>query len=60
MVIFFNFSPTSIILIHYKSRIATAIRGVLWMKMTMVNSGSMRRKMGLIQIFSLKADFKQI
>ena len=39
MVIFFNFHPLQIIFIRYKSRIATAIRGLLWMKMTMVNSG---------------------
>ena len=33
------FHSLQIIFIHYKSRIATAIRGLLWMKMTMVNSG---------------------
>ena len=33
------FKPHPIIFIHYKSRIATAIRGLWWMKMTMVNSG---------------------
>ena len=38
MTIFFNFSPTLTHLLHYKSRIATAIRDVLWMKMTMANS----------------------
>ena len=32
-------NPLQIIFIHYKSRIATAIRGLYWMKMTMVNSG---------------------
>ena len=31
--------PLEIIFIHYKSRIATAIRGLLWMEMTIVNSG---------------------
>ena len=35
IVIFFY----QIIFIHYKSKIATAIRGLYWMKMTMVNSG---------------------
>ena len=34
------FKPPQVIFIHYKSRIATAIRGLLWMKMTMGNSGS--------------------
>ena len=34
-----KFPPHPIIFIHYKSRIATAIRGLWWMKMTMVNSG---------------------
>ena len=33
------FKPHQVIFIHYKSRIATAIRGLWWMKMTMVNSG---------------------
>ena len=33
------FHPPEVIFIHYKSRIATAIRGLSWMKMTMVNSG---------------------
>ena len=33
------FKPHQIISIHYKSRIATAIRGLYWMEMTMVNSG---------------------
>ena len=33
------FKPLQIIFIHYKSRIEAAIRGLLWMKMTMVNSG---------------------
>ena len=33
------FHSHQIIFIHYKSRIATAIRGLQWMKMTMVNSG---------------------
>ena len=33
------FKPHEVIFIHYKSRIATAIRGLSWMKMTMVNSG---------------------
>ena len=28
MTIFFNFSPIQIIFIHYKSRIAAAIRGL--------------------------------
>ena len=36
---FLILKPHQIIFIHYKSRIATAIRGLLWMKMTMVNSG---------------------
>ena len=40
MAIFFNFLKHQIIFIHYKSRIATAIRGLWWMKMKMVNSGS--------------------
>ena len=31
--------PLQVLLIHYKSRIGTAIRGLYWMKMTMVNSG---------------------
>ena len=31
--------PHQIIFIHYKSKIATAIRGLQWMKMTMENSG---------------------
>ena len=39
----FNLTPIPdnilIIFIHSKSRIVTAIRGLLWMKMTMVNSG---------------------
>ena len=39
MASFCNFSPIQVIFIHYKSRIATAIRGLQWMKMTMVNSG---------------------
>ena len=34
------FHPLQIIFIHYKSRIATAIRGLWWMKMAMVNLGS--------------------
>ena len=33
------FTQHQIIFIHYKSRIATAIRGLYWMKMTIVNSG---------------------
>ena len=33
------FHQPQAIFIHYKSRIATAIRGLWWMKMTMVNSG---------------------
>ena len=33
------FHPLQIIFIHYKSRIATAIRGLWWIKMTMVISG---------------------
>ena len=33
------FYPHQIIFIYYKSRVATAIRGLWWMKMTMVNSG---------------------
>ena len=33
------FHPHQIIFIHYKSRIAKAIRGLKWMEMTMVNSG---------------------
>ena len=33
------FKPHQIIFIHYKSRIATAIRGLQWMKMTTVISG---------------------
>ena len=33
------FHTHQIIFIHYKSRIAAAIRGLQWMKMTMVNSG---------------------
>ena len=37
--IFFNFKPHYIIFIHYKSRIAAAIRGLLCMWMTMVHSG---------------------
>ena len=36
--IFFNFKPHQIIFIHYKSRIAKAIRGLQWMEMTIVNS----------------------
>ena len=32
------FHPLQVIFIHYKSRIATAIRGLYWMKITMVNS----------------------
>ena len=28
-----------VIFVHYKSRIATAIRGLQWTRMTMVNSG---------------------
>ena len=37
--IFFFCYPLEVIFIYYKSRIATAIRGLWWMKMTMVNSG---------------------
>ena len=32
----------TIFFVQYKSRIATAIRGLYWMKMTMVNSGLKR------------------
>ena len=39
MVFFLLFKLHQIIFIHYKSRIATAIRDLYWMKMTMVNSG---------------------
>ena len=39
IVIFYNFKPHQISFIHYKSRIATAIRGLLWVKMAIVNSG---------------------
>ena len=35
----FNSVQDEVIFIHYKSRIATAIRGLWWMKKTMVNSG---------------------
>ena len=38
-VFFFICHPLQVIFIHYKSRIATAIRGSEWMKMTIVNSG---------------------
>ena len=34
-----SFYPHLVIFIHYKSRIATAIRGLQWIQMTMVNSG---------------------
>ena len=34
------FKPHQIIFIHYKSRIAAAIRCLQWMKMTLENSGS--------------------
>ena len=34
-----NIHPLQVIFIHYKSRIATVIRGLYWMKMTIVNSG---------------------
>ena len=37
--IFFICHPLQVIFIHYKSRIAAAIRGLYWMKITMVNSG---------------------
>ena len=33
------FEQHQVIFIHYKSRIAAAIRGLYWMKMKMVNSG---------------------
>ena len=33
------FKPYQIIFIHHKSRIVTAIRGLWWMKMTMLNAG---------------------
>ena len=33
------FHPLQVIFIHYKSRIATAIRGLKWIKMTMVHPG---------------------
>ena len=40
MVIFsLIFHPLQLIFIHYKSWITTAIHFLLWMKMTMVNSG---------------------
>ena len=41
IAIFFNFLPTSSNFhpLPYKSRIATAIRGLWWINITMVNSG---------------------
>ena len=36
---FLIFYPLQVIFIHHKSRIATAIRGLWWMKMTVANSG---------------------
>ena len=42
LAILFNFYTTSNHLHHYKLRIATAIRDLLWMNMTMVNSGLKR------------------
>ena len=41
------FKPHQVIFIHYMSRIATAIRGLYWMKMTMVNAGLKGLKMSL-------------
>ena len=46
------FQSHQIIFIHHKSRIATAIRGLWWMKMTMVNSDLK----GLLKKVLLKAD----
>ena len=54
------FHPHQIIFTHYKSRIATAILGLQWVKMTMVNSGFKGLKLVLLDpyIFSSKHVFK--
>ena len=38
-IFFFICHPLPVIFIHYKTRIAAAIRGLWWKKMTMVNAG---------------------
>ena len=38
-MIFFYLPHIQVIFIYYKSRIAIAIRGLWWTKMTMINSG---------------------
>ena len=44
------FHPLQVIFIHCKSRIATAIHGLWWMKMKMVNSGLKGSRVGLSRV----------
>ena len=37
-IFFLIYNPLQVIFMHYKSRIATAIRGLWWMKMMIVYS----------------------